>query len=102
MTIAYSHWSTEAPQPQLPAARRGMAAYRDTRPLAEPAPHRWKSVAVTVAGHGLILYVLFFVAVVAPKQVEMQSITVSITQTQAKKPEPVPVPKLEKAPEILQ
>jgi periplasmic protein TonB len=101
MTIAYSHWSAEAPQPQLPAPRRGMAAYRDAHRPAEPASHRWKAVAVTVAGHALLLYVLFFVAVVAPKQVEMQSITVSITQTQAKKPEPVPVPKLEKAPEIV-
>lgn len=80
-----------------------MAAYLAARRGAEPEPYRWKSAAISIAGHAVILYLLFFVSYVVPKKLELQTITVSITQPQAPQPQPAPpVPKVEQAPVMVQ
>lgn len=104
MTIAYSNWppnTDREPAPQT--SLRGMAAHLQGRRAAEPLAHRWKSAAISIAGHALLLYLLFFVVVVAPKKLEMQTITVSITQPQMSQPVPAPpVPKIEQQPVVTQ
>src|SRR6185312_16330248 len=104
MTIAYSNWppnSDREPEPQ--PALRGMAAHLQGHLPAEPLAHRWKSAAISIAGHALLLYLLFFVVVVAPKKLELQTITVSITQPQMSQPVPAPpVPKIEQKPVVTQ
>src|SRR5690349_10427565 len=103
MTIAYTHWPKTDREPEPQPALRGMAAQLHGRRLAEPPPHRWKSVAATVVGHAVLLYALFFVATVAPKKLELQTITVSITQPPVRQPEPAPpVPKIEQQPVVMQ
>jgi protein TonB len=86
MTIAYPDWSSEV-----------HFLERVPRPR-----HRWKSMAVSVIGHGALLYALLYVSLSVPKQAEMQSITVSIAAAQASKSEPPPAPKLEATPLVVQ
>src|SRR4051812_9894326 len=104
MTIAYTHWPSRTDRETEPqSASRGMADNLQGARPAEPVTHRWKSAAITVAGHVLVLYLLFFVSTVVPKKLELQTITVSITQAPVSQPEPAPpVPKIEQKPVVVQ
>lgn len=69
---------------------------------AAPSRHRWKSMAVSIVGHGALFYALLYVSLSVPKKAEMQSITVSIAATQESRAEPPPVPEMEVVPEVVQ
>lgn len=103
MNIAYSEWSSDPhwrPAPQQ--ARANLAAFLDTRRLANTSSDRWKSLAVTIVVHAAVIYVAFFATFVVPKKQELQAITVSIAATEVSKPEPPVVPKLERMPDVVQ
>lgn len=69
---------------------------------AAPPRHRWKSMAVSIVGHGALFYALLYVSLSVPKKAEMQSITVSIAATQESRAEPPPVPEMEVVPQVVQ
>ena len=104
MSIAYSDWPADPnPEPAQPkTARAGMAAFLDTRRLADPSPDRWKSLVASVVAHAVIIYAAFFFSFIAPKREEMKAITVSISATEVSKPEPPVLPKLERVPDVVQ
>lgn len=103
MTIAYPNWSPETAEPQALPERRGMSVVLNRRRPADPVGHRWPSIAITVLGHAALLYAMFFLSFVAPKKVELQTITVSITPSPISKPQPAPpVPKIERMPQLVQ
>jgi len=101
MSIAYPDWSPEAEGPAKQPVRGGMAAHIFARQLADPPRHRWKSVAVSLAGHGAVVYALLYLSFAVPKQAEMQTITVSIAAAEVSQAEPPPMPKLEPVPQVV-
>jgi protein TonB len=103
MSITYPDWSPGADEtPEEQPALRGMAAHLYPRQAAEPARHRWTSVAISLAGHGAVLYALLYLSFVVPQKVQMETITVSIAAVKVSKPEPPPMPKLEPVPQVAQ
>jgi protein TonB len=102
MSITYSDWSS-GPDESLAEqpARTGMAAHLYAR-QAEPVRHRWKSVAMSLAGHAALLYAVLYLSFVVPKKAELETITVSISAAKVSQPEPPPMPKLEPVPQVVQ
>ena len=102
MSVAYPDWSPGADEePAEQPVRRGMAAHLTARQLAEPR-HRWKSLAMSLAGHAAILYAVLYVSFAVPKKAEMETITVSIAAAEVSQPEPPPMPKLQPVPQVVQ
>ena len=102
MSIAYPDWSPRADEgPEEQPVRSGMAAHLLARQLADPPRHRWKSVALSLAGHGAVVYALLYLSLAVPKQAEVQSITVSIAAAEVSQTEPPPMPKLEPVPQVV-
>lgn len=103
MNIAYSDWSSDPKlAPEQQPARAGMAAFLDAHRLANAPTDRWKSLAVTIGVHAVVIYLAFFVSLAVTKREEIQSITVSINTMEVSKPEPPVVPKLERMPDVVQ
>lgn len=103
MNIAYSEWSSDPRwQPEQQQARADMAAFLDARRPADASPDRWKSLAITVGVHAVVIYLAFFVSFAVTKREEIQAITVSINTMEVSKPEPPVVPKLERMPDVVQ
>lgn len=99
MSIAYSEWSPDQePEP----SRTGMAAFLDAHRLADAPTDRWKSLAVTIGVHAVVIYLAFFVSFAVTKREEIQAITVSINTMEVSTPEPPVVPKLERMPDVVQ
>lgn len=67
-----------------------------------PPRHRWKSMAVSIVGHGALFYALLYVSLSVPKKTEMQSISVSIAAPEVSQSEPPPAPDFEKVPDVVQ
>lgn len=101
MSIAYLDWPTGT-EPEPHPAPRGMAAHLPARLAADAPRHRWSSLALSIAGHAVVIYAAFFLAFVVPKKLNEQAITVSIAPTQAAKTDPLPMPRLEHPPAPLQ
>jgi len=102
MSIAYPDWSPGADEgPEEQPARTGMGAHLFAL-QAEPPRHRWKSVAMSLAGHGAVLYAVLYLSFAAPKQVALETITVSIAAAEVSRPEPPPMPKLVSLPQVVQ
>ena len=102
MSIAYPDWSPGADEgPEEQPVRSGMAAHLLARQLADPPRHRCKSVALSLAGHGAVVYALLYLSLAVPKQAEVQSITVSIAAADVSQAEPPPMPKLEPVPQVV-
>jgi protein TonB len=102
MSITYPDWSAGPDkEPVEQPARTGMAAHLYARPF-EPMRHRWTSVAISLAGHGALLYAVFYLSFVMPKKAELQAITVSISAAPVSQPEPPPMPELKPVPQVVQ
>jgi protein TonB len=102
MSITYPDWSPGADEgPEEQPVRSGMAAHLLARQLAGPPRHRWKFVAVSLAGHGAVVYALVTLSFAVPKQAEMQTISVSIAAAEVSQAEPPPLPKLEPVPQVV-
>lgn len=99
MSIAYSEWSPDREPEQ---SRTGMAAFLDAHRLADAPTDRWKSLAITIGVHAIVVYLAFFVSFAVTKREEVQAITVSINMAEVSKPEPPVVPKLERMPDVVQ
>jgi protein TonB len=100
MSIADLNWSSEL-EDRTPALK-GMAAHLAAAPGGDRTRNRWKSMALSVLGHGAVAYAILYLSFAAPKKTEVHDISVSIAQTQVNKTDPLPLPKLEHVPQIAQ